>query len=96
MACKHSVDLEILDSLLVTLRTLWPIDTLKTYLDQKDVLEVCAYDYCKTKKRSDLAVLLEEFVDTSKTIIDVGYKAIEGFDFKQQARSLFSKEIAVI
>ena len=41
-----------------------------------------AYDFCKMKKRSDLAVVIEEFVDTTKSILDIGFNIIEGFDFK--------------
>lgn len=96
LACKHAVSIEILESLLVSLRTLWPIERVKEYLEVRDKAEVKAYEYCKTKKRSDLAVVLEEFVDTTKTIVDVGYRPIEGFDFKQQARARFEGEIRLI
>lgn len=33
LACKHGVDIEILESLLVSLRTIWPIEKVKEYLD---------------------------------------------------------------
>jgi len=55
-----------------------------------------AYDFCKLKKRSDLAVVLEEFVDTSKSVLDIGFKHIEGFDFKAECKVLFYKEITYI
>jgi dimeric dUTPase (all-alpha-NTP-PPase superfamily) len=47
-----------------------------------------AYDYCKHKKRSDLAVVLEEFVDTSKSVLEIGYEYIK-LDFKAQVKTLF-------
>jgi len=76
------VSIEILESLLVSLRTLWPLDTVKEYLERRDNQEMKAYDFCKLKKRSDLAVVLEEFVDTSKSVLDIGFSYLEGFDFK--------------
>jgi hypothetical protein len=33
LACKHGVDIEILESLLVSLRTMWPIEMVKEFLD---------------------------------------------------------------
>jgi dimeric dUTPase (all-alpha-NTP-PPase superfamily) len=51
---------------------------------------MCAYDYCKLKKRSDLAVVLEEFVDTSKSVLDIGFSYVEDFDFKAIAKDFFS------
>lgn len=36
LACKYGVGIEILESLLVSLRTLWPIDKVKEFLDLKD------------------------------------------------------------
>ena len=55
-----------------------------------------AYDFCKMKKRSDLAVILEEFVDTSKSILDIGFSYLDGFDFKAQCKSLFQSEISFL
>jgi dimeric dUTPase (all-alpha-NTP-PPase superfamily) len=49
-----------------------------------------AYDFCKLKKRSDLAVVLEEFVDTSKSVLEIGFTYLEGFDFKAQCKILFA------
>lgn len=66
MACKYSVDIEILERLLVRLRTQFNLDEVKTFLNLKDNSEMRAFDYCKLKKRSDLAVVLEEFTDSSK------------------------------
>ncbi len=47
-----------------------------------------AYDYCKLKKRSDLAVVLEEFVDTSKSVLDIGFEYINQ-DFKAVVKNIF-------
>jgi len=52
-----------------------------------------AYDYCKMRKRADLAVVLEEFVDTSKSVLDLSYNYVEGFDFKAVAKTNFALEI---
>ena len=96
LACKNGVDIEILESLLVSLRTLWSIEQVKEFLELRDQSEMKAYDFCKMKKRSDLAVVLEEFVDTSKSVLDIGFNYIEGFNFKTEARNYFSKEIEII
>jgi dimeric dUTPase (all-alpha-NTP-PPase superfamily) len=96
LACKYAVSIEILESLLVSLRNLWPLEQVKEYLERRDSQEMKAYDFCKLKKRSDLAVVLEEFVDTSKSVLDLGFKHIEGFDFKAECKVLFSKEITYI
>ncbi len=71
LACKNGVNIEILESLMVNLRTIWDIDRIKDYLEIKDNHGLKAYDYCKVKKRTDLAVLLEEFVDMNKQVIDI-------------------------
>ena len=94
LACKHSVDIEILETLLVSLRTHLSIEEVKAYLELKDAGGLRAYDYCKAKKRNDLAVVLAEFVDTTKSVLEIGFTEINGgFDFKAQAKLLFSKEI---
>ena len=36
LACKNGVDIEILESLLVSLRTIWPIEKVKEFLELKD------------------------------------------------------------
>ena len=82
LACKNAVKIEILESLLVSLRNIWPIDKVKEFLELRDSSEMKAYDFCKAKKRSDLAVVLEEFVDTTKSVLEIEFSYIEGFDFK--------------
>ena len=52
---------------------MWPLEDVKKYLEQRDAAQMKAYDFCKLKKRSDLAVVLEEFVDTSKSILDLSF-----------------------
>ena len=42
-----------------------------------------AYDYCRVQKRRDLGVVIEEFVDTSKFVVDIGYEIIIR-DFKEK------------
>jgi hypothetical protein len=48
------------------------------------------------RKRSDLAVVLEEFVDTSKSVLDIGFAYMEDYDFKAVAKTLFAREIELI
>ena len=36
LACKNNVSIEILESLLVSLRTLWSIEKVKEFLEAKD------------------------------------------------------------
>lgn len=90
LACKYAVTIEILESLLVSLRNLWPLEQVKEYLERRDSQEMKAYDFCKLKKRSDLAVVLEEFVDTSKSVLEIGFTYLEVFDFKAQCKTLFA------
>lgn len=40
--------------------------------------------------------MLEEFVDTSKSILDISFKYVEGFDFKACANALFMKQLETI
>jgi hypothetical protein len=96
LACKHNVKIEILESLLVSHRTLWPIERVKEFLDLKDISGLRAFDYCKYKKRSDLAVVLEEFVDTTKSVLDITFTYVEGHDIKTQAKTLFASEMDTI
>lgn len=81
LACKNGVCIEILESLLVGLRSVKPIDEVKEFLQIKDKSTMKAYDYCKIRKRTDLAVVLGEFVDTSKSVIDISYELVN-LDFK--------------
>lgn len=53
-----------------------------------------AYDYCKYKKRSDLAVVLEEFVDTSKSVLDISFNYVQDYDFKTICKTLFAQELS--
>lgn len=76
LACKNAVKIEILESLLVSLRNIWHIDKVKEFLELRDSSEM------KAKKRSDLAVVLEEFVDTTKSVLEIEFSYIEGFEFK--------------
>ena len=48
------------------------------------------------RKRSDLAVVLSEFVDTTKSILDIAFTYVEDFDFKANARQFFAREIELI
>ena len=97
LACKHAVKIEILEALLVNLRTVLPsLDNVKEFLEMEDASGIKAYDYCKVRKRSDLAVVLEEFVDTTKAVLDIGFEKLNGFDFKAEAKKLFSTHIQMI
>ena len=80
----------------MSLRTLWPIEQVKSFLEIKDNAHLCAFDYCKMRKRSDLAVVLGEFVDTSKSVLDISFTYVEDFDFKAVAKTQFAKEIDLI
>lgn len=63
IACKQGVKLEILEMILVNLRTMYGIDQIKEFLSLKDNDAFAAIDYCMFKKRKDMIVLLEQFVD---------------------------------
>ncbi|CDW82028.1 3-5 exonuclease family protein [Stylonychia lemnae] len=95
LACKNGVNIEILESLLVGLRSIKPLDEVKEFLNIQDKSTLKAFDYCKIRKRTDLAVILGDFVDSSKSVIEIGYELVN-LDFKGQARMLFDKEIQSI
>jgi ankyrin repeat protein len=74
LACKFGVALEILEKLLISLRSSMENDKVKEFLNLEDAAGMKAYDYCKAKKRSDMAVVLEEFIDTSKSILTIEFE----------------------
>lgn len=83
MACKYGVTIEILESILIGLRTIHSTEKIKEFLELKDKNGLKAYDYCKAKKRADLGVLLEDFVEnTNKSLIDISYESINDYDIK--------------
>jgi len=57
----------------------------------KDSHGMKAYDYCKLKKRSDLAVVLEEFVDTSNQSLN--WIEYLNFDFKDKLKPYSRKNL---
>lgn len=71
LACKNAVNIEILESLLINLRSFMSVDDVKKFMEIQDQSGLKAYDYCKIKKRVDLGVLLGEFVDKSKSVIEI-------------------------
>lgn len=76
---------------------MWPIEKVKFFLDLTDAAQLRAYDYSKLKKRSDLAVILEEFVDTTKSILDLGFAYVEPYDFKGTlCKTLYSAELTSV
>jgi len=66
---------------LVGLRSIKPLEEVKELLDIPDKSGLKAFDYCKIRKRTDLAVILGGFVDSNKSVIDISYELIN-FDFK--------------
>lgn len=76
---------------------MWPIEKVKDYLDLTDAAQLRAYDYSKLKKRSDLAVILEEFVDTTKSILDLAFTYVEPYDFKGTlCKTIYSIELTSV
>jgi len=83
LACKYGVNIEILESILIGLRSVCSTEQIKEFLGLKDKSGLKAYDYCKAKKRADLGVLIEDFVDNkNKSLIDVSYESIPDYDIK--------------
>jgi len=93
LCCKAGVDIEILELVLIHVKRhlMEEIVKVKEFLALKDSNGVTAYDYCKAKKRSDLAVVLEEFVDSSKSVLNISYTRVEDVSFD----SKFSSELSV-
>ena len=66
-ACKHSSDILILESILIKLRTvITSKDEIKAFLAQVNKDGLKALDYCVFKNRHDMAVILQEFVESSQ------------------------------
>lgn len=73
LACKNSSDIQILESLLLKLRSQLSgsKEAIKDFLDITNYDGLKALDYCVFKRRHDMAVVLQEFVDSSQQIVDI-------------------------
>ena len=71
------------------------IKEVKEFLDLTDGSGMKAYDYCKAKRRTDMAVVLAEFVDESKSILEIEFDYINP-EYKQQMNDIYRKEIQMI
>lgn len=73
VACKSSSDIQILESLLLKLRSQLSgsEEAIKEFLDITNSDGLKALDYCVFKRRNDMAVVLQEFVDSSQKVIDI-------------------------
>jgi ankyrin repeat protein len=67
LACKYSTDIQILESLLIKLRTLvGDKEKIQEFLALQNKDGLKAFDYCVFKNRHDMAAILREFVETSQ------------------------------
>jgi hypothetical protein len=65
IACKYTQDIMILESLLIALRSiLVDKEKIAEFLDKQNKKDIKAIDYCTSKKRHDMAIVLEGFVNT--------------------------------
>ena len=78
LACKNATDIEILESLLLSIKAFFKenLEKVKSFIGLEDSSGVSAYQYCRIAKRNDLAVILEDFVVASKSVVDVGVSEI--------------------
>ena len=67
IACKNSSDIQILESLLLKVRSQLQGDkaAITNFLALCNADDMKALDYCVFKNRHDMAVVLQEFVDSS-------------------------------
>ena len=77
LSCKHSVDIEILERLLVSLRNDLSTEDVKEYLSLKDQGGLAPIEYAKLRKRADLCVILDEFADFNKQVIDIEFEYLD-------------------
>lgn len=68
VACKTSSDIQILESLLLKVRGQLHGDkaAITAFLEMGNRDDLKALDYCVFKNRHDMAVVLQEFVDSSQ------------------------------
>ena len=72
LACRNSLDIVILESLLIAVRTaLVTKEKLVEFLDLQNNDGFRAIDFCRVKSRHDMAVILESFVETSQQIVQI-------------------------
>lgn len=79
MACKSNVKIEIVELILISLNKQLSIEELKEFTHLQNDSNLLARDYIKAKRRSDLGVVLEEFIDEKKTIINIDFAYQEDF-----------------
>jgi hypothetical protein len=78
LACRHSTDIQILESLLIKLRTVIANKSdIQTFLARLNNDGLKAMDYCVFKNRHDMAAILREFVDSSQQIINIKSYSIQ-------------------
>ena len=68
IACKNSSDIQILESLLLKVRSQLQGDkaAISEFLAKVNTDGMKALDYCVFKNRHDMAVVLQEFVESSQ------------------------------
>ena len=72
MACRLTDDLQILESLLIKLRSLLKSpQSINDFLERKNNDDLRALDYCAFKNRGDMAIILQEFVHMSQSVVNI-------------------------
>ena len=73
LACRFSADIQILESLLLNVRQSFngEKEKIREFLEKENKDGVKAIDYCVFKSRNDMAVILQEFVESSQQVIDI-------------------------
>ena len=89
IACKNSSDILILESLLLKLRNQLAGDktAISEFLALTNSDGMKALDYCVFKNRNDMAVVLQEFVNSSQQIIDIKSYELES-NYRTDARNI--------
>ena len=89
VACKNSSDIQILESLLLKVRSQLKGDkvAITEFLALSNADDMKALDYCVFKNRNDMATVLREFVESSQKVINIASYTLES-DFETNSRNI--------
>ena len=82
LACRKTDDVYILESLLKKLRSVLKKEEIAAFLDLRNSEESTAIDYCSSKAKIGMNMILGGFVESSQQIIDIPeYLVEEEYEF---------------
>lgn len=75
--CRQSNDVLLMQTLLTYIQQKLQHEEIFTaFVERKNLADLTAFDYCRSKSRHDMAVILQEFTKVSQQIYVVSVKSI--------------------